>query len=89
MKLMRHLLQLLLLATTAGCDLVPAHSENWIDPEICQFEQFQKECDDIKGWYQHVQRPDVNSGCCGVGDAYWADKLRIEDGRMGIMHLTN
>lgn len=33
-------------------------------------------------WYQSLMQPDVpTASCCGVADAYWADKLFVKDGK--------
>jgi hypothetical protein len=33
-------------------------------------------------WYESLKQPDnPTASCCGVADAYWADKLFVKDGK--------
>jgi hypothetical protein len=33
-------------------------------------------------WYESLKQPDnPTTSCCGVADAYWADKLFVKDGK--------
>ena len=37
----------------------------------------------IHEWYKHLMRPDVPTGlCCAESDAYYADKIRVENGKV-------
>ena len=32
----------------------------------------------VHEWFGKVMRPDTDGSCCGAGDAYWADKVRVD-----------
>ena len=42
----------------------------------------------IKEWFQSLMQPDTvgtlggATSCCGDGDAYWADEVRVRDGKL-------
>lgn len=62
---------LLLLALTSGGPALARDLGQWeaSDPAI-------------REWYQSLMRPDVpNVSCCGEADAYWADEIRVRNGK--------
>lgn len=37
----------------------------------------------ISAWYSTLKQPDhPNISCCGEADAYWADKVEVEEGKV-------
>lgn len=38
---------------------------------------------ELRQWYAALMQPDVpETSCCGEADAYWADDVRVRDGRV-------
>lgn len=44
--------------------------------------QWQNGDQSIRRWYQELRQPDnPTASCCGESDAYWADEIRVRDGK--------
>ena len=38
---------------------------------------------ELRKWYSGLMQPDVpTASCCGEGDAYWADQIKVRDGKV-------
>ena len=38
---------------------------------------------EIRKWYSSLMQPDVpTASCCGEADAYWADQIKVVDGKV-------
>jgi hypothetical protein len=40
-------------------------------------------------WYQSIKIPDLGVSCCGVGDAYFCNHMRVVDGTRTVCTITD
>jgi hypothetical protein len=44
--------------------------------------QWRYETAAIRAWYENLKQPDNGLSCCGAADAYYADKYRVDHGKL-------